>query len=213
MYVWENPFGDLISRVRGREIGKVKKTQLIKGLNFGFFFFASSLVAFLTLVPFALGGNTLSAHRVFTSIALFDTLRLTMALFFPLAIQYFSEMRVSCDRIEQFLRLPERGRPRVRSNSDLANDKSPVSTATILEMKDKDRNSISNVGANTSNDLPLEVGSIKLQDACLSWSDDDQLVLNRISAVVLPGQLVGIVGPVGSGKSTLLLSLLRSDLI
>eukprot|EP00043_Microstomoeca_roanoka_P013522 m.132440 g.132440 ORF g.132440 m.132440 type:complete len:1345 (+) comp15778_c0_seq1:123-4157(+) len=201
MYVWEKPFANLIRRIRKQELSKVRKTQSLKASNLGFFFFASSLVSFLTFVPFVSAGNKLTAYRVFTSIALFDAVRLTMTLFFPFAVQYLSELRISCSRIERFLRLPEHA----SRSDDEENTTSGTQSSAFVE-KDTDKQ-IPTPSSNTA----FPVGTIQLRDVTYAWSKDSTALSNATFSIQ-PGSLVGIVGPVGSGKTTLFMGLLREIL-
>ena len=80
---------------------------------------------------------------------------------------------------------------------------------------DKDSNLIE-----TSSNVPLTdmelkstgwpwKGGVVLKNVCMRYRDDFEPVLRGVSADILPGQSVGIVGRTGSGKSSLFRALLR----
>ena len=50
----------------------------------------------------------LTAEKAFLCLSMFNTVRLSMTLFFPFAISQWGEMRVSINRIQDFLVLEER---------------------------------------------------------------------------------------------------------
>ena len=63
----------------------------------------------LVLLTFVLSGEALTAEKAFLTLALFNVVRLSLTLFFPLAIQLVSEALISVRRIQQFLELEELG--------------------------------------------------------------------------------------------------------
>ena len=52
--------------------------------------------------------QVLTAEKAFLCLSMFNTVRLSMTLFFPFAISQWGEMRVSINRIQDFLVLEER---------------------------------------------------------------------------------------------------------
>uniref|UniRef100_A0A3Q0SPS2 ATP-binding cassette, sub-family C (CFTR/MRP), member 4 n=1 Tax=Amphilophus citrinellus TaxID=61819 RepID=A0A3Q0SPS2_AMPCI len=107
MYAWEKPFTALVSEVRRKEISKIMKSSYLRGLNMSSFFCASKLIVFVTFTLYVLLGNIISASRVFVAVSLYSSVRLTVTLFFPNAIEKLFESRVSVRRIQEFLMLDE----------------------------------------------------------------------------------------------------------
>ncbi|KAM4601994.1 ATP-binding cassette sub-family C member 4 [Polymixia lowei] len=107
MYAWEKPFAALVSEVRRKEISKIMKSSYLRGLNMASFFSASKVIVFVTFTTYVLLGNTISASRVFVTVSLYTSVRLTVTLFFPAAIEKLFECRVSVRRIKAFLLLDE----------------------------------------------------------------------------------------------------------
>lgn len=64
------------------------------------FFCASKIIIFITFTLYVLLGNTISASRVFVTVSLYSSVRLTVTLFFPNAIEKLFECRVSVRRIQ-----------------------------------------------------------------------------------------------------------------
>ncbi|XP_033471881.1 ATP-binding cassette sub-family C member 4-like isoform X2 [Epinephelus lanceolatus] len=107
MYAWEKPFSALVTQVRRTEIGQILKSSYLRGLNMASFFASSKIIVFMTFTVYVLLGNTITASAVFVTVSLYGTIKLTVTLFFPLAVEKLSETVVSIGRIEEFLLLEE----------------------------------------------------------------------------------------------------------
>ncbi|XP_039997779.1 multidrug resistance-associated protein 4-like isoform X2 [Xiphias gladius] len=107
MYAWEKPFSALVTEVRRKEISHILKSSYLRGLNIASFFASSKIIVFVTFTVYTLLGNTITASSVFVTVSLYGTIKLTVTLFFPLAIEKLSETAVSIQRIENFLLLEE----------------------------------------------------------------------------------------------------------
>ncbi|KAM4561745.1 ATP-binding cassette sub-family C member 4-like [Fundulus diaphanus] len=107
MYGWEKPFGALVDEVRRMEVSKIMQSSYLRGLNMASFFVASKIVIFFTVCVYVLTGNRLSASKLFMAVSLYGAVRLTITLFFPLAIEKVSESLISIQRIQKFLLLNE----------------------------------------------------------------------------------------------------------
>lgn len=75
-------------------------SSYLRGLNMASFFVASKIILFVTFLVYVLVGNTISASRVFVTVALYTAVRLTVTLFFPNAVEKVSEAAVSIRRIK-----------------------------------------------------------------------------------------------------------------
>uniref|UniRef100_A0A3B3XE74 ATP-binding cassette, sub-family C (CFTR/MRP), member 4 n=1 Tax=Poecilia mexicana TaxID=48701 RepID=A0A3B3XE74_9TELE len=108
MYAWEKPLSALITEVRRKEICQVLRSSYLRGLNMASFFASSKITVFVTFAAYALLGNAITASSVFVTVSLYGTIKLTVTLFFPLAIEKMSETIVSVHRIKNFLTLQEK---------------------------------------------------------------------------------------------------------
>ncbi|XP_040888393.1 ATP-binding cassette sub-family C member 4-like [Toxotes jaculatrix] len=107
MYAWEKPFSALVTEVRRQEIRQILNSSYLRGLNMASFFASSKIIVFVTFTVYALLGNTITASSVFVTVSLYGTIKLTVTLFFPLAVEKLSETIVSIQRIKNFLLLEE----------------------------------------------------------------------------------------------------------
>lgn len=67
------------------------------------FFASSKIIVFATFTVYVLLGNTITASTVFVTVSLYGTIKLTVTLFFPLAVERLSETVVSIRRIKVWL--------------------------------------------------------------------------------------------------------------
>ncbi|XP_026524765.1 multidrug resistance-associated protein 4 [Notechis scutatus] len=120
MYAWEKSFAELVNNMRRKEVSVVLKSSFLRGMNLASFFIASKITVFMTFMTYVLLGNLISASRVFVAVTLYGAVRLTVTLFFPMAIEKVSEALVSIRRIKNFLILDEisQFRPQLKSNSE-----------------------------------------------------------------------------------------------
>ncbi|XP_051799250.1 ATP-binding cassette sub-family C member 4-like isoform X1 [Acanthochromis polyacanthus] len=161
MYAWEKPFAALVSDVRRKEISKIMKSSYLRGLNMASFFCASKIIVFVTFTLYVLLGHKISASSVFVTVSLYTSVRLTVTLFFPSAIEKLFECRVSIRRIQEFLLLDEI----TKSSSDLPKDEKDaaveVKDLTCYWDKSLDAPSLQNVSFSLkSNQLVAVIGPV-----------------------------------------------------
>eukprot|EP00122_Pirum_gemmata_P017664 Pgem_evm1s16547 len=87
MYAWESAFHRLISIIRADEINRIRSATYIRAFNMAFSFAAPGLIAYGIFVTYQLTGGVLTPEKVYTTVALFNVIKLTMTIFFPMAIQ------------------------------------------------------------------------------------------------------------------------------
>ncbi|XP_060923036.1 ATP-binding cassette sub-family C member 4-like [Limanda limanda] len=158
MYAWEKPFSALVTEVRRKEISQILKSSYLRGLNMASFFASSKIIVFVTFTVYVLLGNTITASSVFVTVSLYGTIKLTVTLFFPLAVEKLSETIVSIRRIQNFLLLEEVE----RKNSGLPLDEKNMISIEIQKMtcywdKSLDAPSLQNVSVTVKSHQLLTV--------------------------------------------------------
>ncbi|CAK6978676.1 ATP-binding cassette sub-family C member 4-like [Scomber scombrus] len=162
MYAWEKPFSALVTEVRREEIIQIMRSSYLRGLNMASFFASSKIIVFVTFTLYALLGNTITASVVFVTVSLYGTIKLTLTLFFPLAVEKLSETLVSICRIKSFLLLEEVD----RKNFAFALEKKKETNIEIEKLscywdKSLDAPSLQNVSVNAqSNQLLAVIGQV-----------------------------------------------------
>ncbi|KAM9674934.1 ATP-binding cassette sub-family C member 4-like isoform 2-T3 [Dama dama] len=107
MNVWEKSFIDLITSLRRKEISKILRSSYLRGMNLASFFAVSKIMIFVTFITNELLDNLITASKVFVVVTLFEALRFSSTLYFPMAIKEVSEAIISIQRIKNFLSLDE----------------------------------------------------------------------------------------------------------
>ncbi|XP_059740473.1 ATP-binding cassette sub-family C member 4-like isoform X2 [Bos taurus] len=107
MNVWEKSFIGLITRLRRKEISKILKSSYLKGMNLASFFAVSKSIILVTFISNELLDNLITGSQVFMVVMLFEALRFSSTLYFPMAIEKVSEAIISIQRIKNFLSLDE----------------------------------------------------------------------------------------------------------
>ncbi|XP_027391369.1 multidrug resistance-associated protein 4-like isoform X1 [Bos indicus x Bos taurus] len=107
MNVWEQSFINLITRLRRKEISKILRSSYLRAMNLTSFFAVSKIMIFVTFIANELLDNLITASQVFVVVTLFEALRFSSTLYFPMAIEKVSEAVVSIRRIKNFLLLDE----------------------------------------------------------------------------------------------------------
>ena len=108
VYCWEQPFADVISGIRKREIHMMKWSALLKGTNSALFFVATRIMLFASFMVYIFLGGALTAETVFVTMSLFNALRLPVTNQFPNAVGLGAESLVACKRIQNILLLEEK---------------------------------------------------------------------------------------------------------
>ncbi|XP_057563357.1 ATP-binding cassette sub-family C member 4-like isoform X2 [Hippopotamus amphibius kiboko] len=127
MCAWEKPFEDLITTLRRKEISKILRSSFLKGMNLASFFTASKVMIFVTFLTNVLLENMITASQMFVVVTLYEALRFTGTLYFPMAVEKVSEAIVCIRRIKNFLLLDEISQ---------CNPQLPSDGKTIVDMQD-----------------------------------------------------------------------------
>eukprot|EP00045_Choanoeca_perplexa_P017109 m.242188 g.242188 ORF g.242188 m.242188 type:complete len:1449 (-) comp17453_c0_seq21:1230-5576(-) len=212
MYGWEEPFRQLVQRIRGQELKTIRQTNVIRGSNMAFYFISGTLTAFLSLMTYDLLGNELTAEKVFTSISVLQSIRLSIALFFPIGVQSASEIGVTMRRIENFLRLPEH--PALKDGDNVSQGRRTFRPIPKDAENDQVKGDKANQGMSRLQPLNLDTEDLDggddtiLEIVNMSAAWLDKPTLRNINLRAKAGSLVTVVGPVGAGKSSLLMAML-----
>ncbi|CAH0600504.1 unnamed protein product [Chrysodeixis includens] len=214
MYAWEKPFQLVVKVARAYELSALKKSIFVRSMFIGFMLFTEKSIMLFTILTLALTGNMISATMIYPIQQFFSIIQMNVTLILPVAIANFTEMLVSCERIQSFLVLDERSdmqlTPKVvGANNNLLNSKKgALEPGDILPKKFVPSDlSVAIQEDASQSDYPIEINRVSA-----SWIGSDKpedVTLKNISMRVRKGKLCAVIGPVGSGKTSLLQLLLR----
>nr|DBA27410.1 TPA: hypothetical protein GDO54_011565 [Pyxicephalus adspersus] len=129
-YTWEEHFAGQLSILREKELRHLRAIKLLDAVCVYLWAALPVLVSIVTFVTFVLLGNQLTAAKVFTALALVGMLILPLNNF-PWVMNGILEAKVSLDRIQKFLELPD------QNLLNYYNTEAPPSgRATVVEMQD-----------------------------------------------------------------------------
>jgi len=184
---WQHYFSDRVHAVRKEELKHLGGRKYLDALCVYLWATTPVLISVLTFVTYVLLGNTLTAAKVFTSVALFAMLTGPLNAF-PWVLNGLVESFVSINRLEQFFSLPE-------FNPDIF----------FSKMYD-----LPNVDPTDENDVVMKKATFahNADEETDESIGSNSVCLKNMSITVKAGELVGVIGPVGSGKSSFLEALL-----
>ncbi|XP_021423640.2 multidrug resistance-associated protein 7 [Oncorhynchus mykiss] len=187
-YNWGAYFAQKIADCRRQELSHLKAIKYLDALCVYTWGALPVVISIITFVTYVLLGHELTAAKVFTTLALVGMLILPLNSF-PWVLNGTLEAKVSLDRIQRFLKLP---------NQDLDAYFSHVAPEDPQDTIVMSQGTFSWQGPGgpdqpTEGDTGSETESTK-----------GSLLLHSLNLTITKGSLVVVVGKVGSGKSSLL---------
>ncbi|XP_069116551.1 ATP-binding cassette sub-family C member 10-like [Argopecten irradians] len=194
LYSWEEHFRAAIDRLRNAELATMKQKKIFDAIMGCLSTLTPTAMTLLTFGIYSLLGNTLTASKMFTSLAvflkLFDALnKLTRV------INGLIEASISLERVDKLVAmgdvdLDEYFKP-MKDFNDLRN---------VIYINDGTFNWNNDV-LGTPESMKCENNNFEPKDKALYVGT---LSLRNISINIKKGQFIGVVGKVGAGKSSLL---------
>ncbi|OCL06061.1 P-loop containing nucleoside triphosphate hydrolase protein [Glonium stellatum] len=226
-YAWEDDFLKRLGAVRRREIRGIR--YLLGHRNMGIAI-GSTIPIFssmLTFITSSLTNHALEPASTFSSLALFNQLRLPLIMF-PMVIGLVSDALQSLTRIEQFFLAEdsmemgvecmdglalnlldasftwEKSTP-PNPNERLNKGNSPSAKPRGEKTKEKEINLSSKTAAQEkTKGINIDVGKTPAASKDELETQRPPFILNNINLQVYPSELIAVVGSVGSGKTSLL---------
>lgn len=239
-YAWERPFGKEVGYLRGKELDALTKLAYTSAVGFSLLLMSAPIIqpilVFLTYV--ATQNQPLKASTAFTTIALFNIMRLPFA-FLPMGLLQYIQSKISLGRLERYLDLPELTEyiehdaplyaaidsPSAKEGSvTIKNgfftwvdpDAGPIrpiqdeapKKEKRKSKRDKTKESDADMKASMHADMKNSTHSVANSTDTEATSKGGSITLQDISCTIEAGSLVAVVGAVGSGKSSFLSAIL-----
>ncbi|TDL28197.1 ABC transporter [Rickenella mellea] len=201
-FAWEVPFLKRISEYRQREISYVRSLLLLRSANNAVAFSLPVLAAVLSFVAYSLSGHKLEAAVIFTSLTLFQLLRLPL-MFLPLSFSAIADAANATGRLREAFMAEIFTEPlQMDTDIDVAVDVVAADftwDSPPVEAKEKDKRH------KTKKESKHEKSAALKNVANEKEVKPDAIFKIKNATFQVPrGSLCAIVGPVGSGKSSLL---------
>uniref|UniRef100_A0A4W4GEN7 ATP-binding cassette sub-family C member 10 n=1 Tax=Electrophorus electricus TaxID=8005 RepID=A0A4W4GEN7_ELEEL len=183
-YNWEQHFAQKINQSRNKELSHLKMLKYLDAVCVYTWAALPVVISIITFITYVLLGNTLTAAKVFTTLALVGMLILPLNAF-PWVLNGTLEAKVSLDRIQNFLML---------HNQDFTayySQEFPEDPLTAIQMIQG--------GFSWKSSDELQSDS-KVEDI----SSLGSMYLHDLNLSIKKDSLVVVVGKVGCGKSSLL---------
>ncbi|KAF2156832.1 ABC multidrug transporter-like protein [Myriangium duriaei CBS 260.36] len=213
---WETSFLDRLAQIRKNEISKIQVVLSIRNAIMAVGMSMPIFAAMLAFITFSLTNNGLVAATIFSSLALFNSLRLPLN-FLPLVIGQVVDASASIERIQEFLLAEEaedaaewdhdnehaivvnngsftwERTPNKEDQSAEAKATKNVERKTKVAERDESDGKISSSGSDTT-----DGNSDVVQE------EEKPFEIKGINIEVGRKELIAVIGSVGSGKSSLL---------
>ena len=197
---YEPAFYRAVAAVRRREAKHVLQASMLRGSNEGIFTVASALIGCATYLTFYYGaGGALTARNVFMTSSLLAFLQVELTKFLPMAVEATAELRITLQRLQRFLLLPETQPP----PADATGVGATVGDATHAIVargltcswtEDPATTAAAGGGAGVGGGPTAAPGGVA--------------TLSDVTLHLRAGSLTVVCGPVGASKSSLLMALL-----
>ncbi|KAJ7284398.1 multidrug resistance-associated ABC transporter [Mycena rebaudengoi] len=212
-YAWEDFYTHQIGTLRQREIATVRNMGLARSFLMALVTFIPILASILSFITYALSGHELNIAIIFSSLQLFNIIRVPLILF-PFVLGSLSDAVVALARIGKLLTAEELEDP-YPIDTELENavhvDASFTwETAGHLEEQDakKEKGKNKKDKAKKGEVLPTAGEGIEKSGTATPSEPEKPFELKDLKFSVPKGGFVAIVGKVGSGKSSILQALI-----
>ncbi|KAL8326520.1 hypothetical protein RB597_003020 [Gaeumannomyces tritici] len=203
---WEESF---LKRLNGLRTKEVSSIQILLALRNGILAISLSLPVFaamLSFVTYSLSGNTLRSDIIFSSLALFNGLRMPLNLL-PLVIGQITDGWSSLKRIQEFLLAEEQAEDVVHKpdGKNALEMHGAGFTWEKTSSSDGQVNQAKPARGVKSQAQPAE--SSEKSTGNSSAAGEEPFKLQNLNFEIGRDELVAVIGTVGSGKSSLLSAL------
>lgn len=195
---WESSFLQRLEVLRRQEISATQVVLAIRNAIMGVSMSLPVFASMLSFITFSLSSHTLTAAPIFSSLALFNALRLPLSML-PLVLGQVIDAWASLGRIQEFLLAEEQQEtferdPNMKPAIMLDGASFTWERAAIDSKQDK-----SKTGSKGTPNSPLEESATK--------PAIEPFQLRDLSIAAGRNELIAVIGGVGCGKSSLLSAL------
>ncbi|KAL8749541.1 MAG: hypothetical protein Q9184_006768 [Pyrenodesmia sp. 2 TL-2023] len=213
---WETSFLDRIKQIRKREITSIQILLAIRNAINAVSMSLPIFASMLSFITYSLSNHALDPAPVFSSLALFNSLRLPLNLL-PLVIGQVIDAWASIGRIQDFLLAEEQSDDftwDMESKNAVAITNADFTwERTITQESDKDGSQTKKQMKEAKKSAKAEKAAVKTGrpstagdgvDSASTLTTSEPFRLEGVDFILGRNELVAVIGGVGSGKSSLL---------
>ena len=211
---WESSFLGRLAELRGREIGMIQRLMSLRNAIMAISLSLPIFASMLSFITYTLSNHGLAAAEVFSSLALFNGLRMPLNLL-PLVIGQVTDAWNSLKRIEEYLLLEEQAdeaafKPDAPSAVEMCGA-SFTWERTPTQDNDQAPSGKKQGGKKATlkeKDTPTPPQAAEVDDNGSTLVEErEPFKLHDIGFEIGRNELVAVIGTVGSGKTSLLAAL------
>ncbi|KAI0822453.1 P-loop containing nucleoside triphosphate hydrolase protein [Trametes gibbosa] len=197
-FAWESPYLKRIEELRGKEMSYIRSLLIIRSANNAVAVSLPALASVLAFVVYSATGHSLNAADIFSSLTLFNLLRLPL-MFLPISLSSIADAQNAIDRLYGVFEAETLAETKIQDEGmehaiqvvggEFVWDGTPPDMAARKDKKGR-------FGKKQASKTVVDPDAEKSQESTFRLKD--------VNLAIPQGQLAAIVGPVGSGKSSLL---------
>ncbi|KAL8810833.1 MAG: hypothetical protein Q9223_002066 [Gallowayella weberi] len=216
---WETSFLARISSIRRREIRSIQFLLAIRNAINAASMSLPIFASMLSFITYSLSKHPLDPAPIFSSLALFNSLRLPLNLL-PMVVGQVIDAWASIGRIQEFLLAEEQADDFIwdmESKNAVVIEKADFTwERTVTQDPEKDGPQTQNQSkaakkANKTEKAAVKAGKLNLEadgaDSASTLTNTEPFKLRGVNFTLGRKELVAVIGGVGSGKSSLLAAL------
>lgn len=207
VFGWEQSFLQRVEKIRKKEVRSIQILLAIRDAVQSIGMAIPVFASMLSFITYALTSHVLDPAPIFSSLALFNSLRFPLN-FFPLVLGQNIDAYASMKRIQEFLLAEEATED---AEYDTANENAIViknATFTWEQTNTQaNQDASSSSGSSGSSEKHAEKKPTAALTSTSTTTPTETFQIPNLNLTVGRAELVGVIGSVGAGKSSLLAAL------